>query len=229
MKQFTNRRRAGELLAQQLLRYAHQSDVIVLALPRGGVPVGYEVAHLLQVPLDVMVVRKVGAPWNEELAIGAVASGGVLVLDKSLIQEMQIRPMEIEHIVSGELQELDRRERVYREGRPWPELRDHTVIVVDDGLATGSTMKAAVKAIRQQAPRKIVVATPVASVEAYHIMRSVADECVALLIPERLYGVGMYYEDFSQTSDAEVIALLQQAAQPFGHPVAPAGESRGDR
>lgn len=213
MERFINRRQAGQFLAQRLARYADSADVTVLALPRGGVPVAYEIAHLLHVPLDVLVVRKIGAPWNEELAVGAVASGGTRILDLPLIQQMRIHPGDIEQIIADEMRELARRERVYREGRPWPDLRGRRVILVDDGLATGASMRAAVNAVRRQSPRQVIVATPVASVDAYHAMRAIADACVALLIPESLYGVGMYYQDFSQTTDDEVVTLLRQAAQ----------------
>jgi len=195
------------------MSYADRADVIVLALPRGGVPVGYEVALALRAPLDVLIVRKLGAPWNEEMAIGAVASGGAFVLDTPLIQQIQIRPADIEHVVAAELEELERRERVYRRRRPWPTLRDRIVIVVDDGVATGATMTAAVKAVRQQSPSRIVVATPVASATAYHVLQHVADECVALIVSDLFYGVGMYYRDFSQTTDAEVLTLLERATQ----------------
>jgi len=213
MERFMNRRHAGQFLAQRLSRYADGADVMVLALPRGGVPVAYEIAHLLHVPLDVLVVRKIGVPWNEELAVGAVASGGTRVLDLPLIKQLRIHPGDIEQIITDETRELARRERVYREGRPWPDLRGRRVILVDDGLATGASMRAAVNAVRQQSPRQVIVATPVASVDAYHTMRAIADVCVALLIPEPLYGVGMYYQDFSQTTDGEVVTLLRQAAQ----------------
>jgi putative phosphoribosyl transferase len=213
MNKFANRREAGRLLAQQLVEYSNNSDVVVLALPRGGVPVGYEVAAGLSAPLDVFVVRKIGTPWNEELAIGAVASGGTWILDTPLIRDLRIDNDDLHRIIARELRELDRRERLYRGGRPLTDLAGRVVIVVDDGLATGSSMLAAVGAIRGRSPASIIVATPVASRSACLALRRVADACVALMTPEPLYGVGMYYEDFSQTSDDEVLALLKQAAE----------------
>lgn len=213
MDQFVNRREAGRLLALRLMEYANRSDVIVLALPRGGVPIGYEVALALGAPLDVFVVRKIGVPWNEEVAIGAVASGGIWTLDTPLIRKLQISHSDLDRIIVKELRELERRERVYRGMRPFPKLQGRVVIVVDDGLATGASMMAAVEAIRQQsAGSSIVVATPVASPEACLAVRRIADACIALMIPDPLYSVGMYYTDFSQTTDDEVLTLLQRAA-----------------
>jgi predicted phosphoribosyltransferase len=212
MEQFTNRREAGQRLAHALTAYADRPDVIVLALPRGGVPVATEVAEALHATLDVLIVRKLGAPWNEEFAIGAVASGGTCVLDSALIRQLRIARTDIEEIIARELHELERRERVYRDRQPWPMLRDRTVILVDDGVATGATMTAAVRALRQQSPHHIVVATPVASATAYHALQRIADDCVALIVSDVLYGVGMYYRDFSQTTDEEVQTLLERAA-----------------
>ncbi len=213
MNRFTDRRAAGRLLAQELVSYANRSDVIVIALPRGGVPVGYEVAIRLGAPLDVFVVRKIGTPWNEELAIGAVASGGTLILDNPLISELRIDKAELDRIIATEMRELERREALYRGHRRFPELAGRVVIVVDDGLATGASMLAAVRAIRQHSPASLIVAVPVASRSAVAAVEKVADSCVTLMVPEPLYGVGMYYDDFSQTSDSEVLALLERAAQ----------------
>lgn len=213
MTTFKDRREAGRLLAQQLVAYSNKPNVTVLALPRGGVPVAYEVAAGLSAPLDVFVVRKIGTPWNEEYAIGAVASGGTWILDTPRIRDLRIDNEELHSIIARELRELDRRERLYRGGRPMQDLTGRIVIVVDDGLATGASMLAAVGAIRHHSPASIVVATPVASRSACIAVRQVADECVALQTPEPLYGVGMYYQDFSQTSDDEVLSLLKQAAK----------------
>ena len=213
MNRFTDRRAAGRLLAQELLDYADRSDVLIIALPRGGVPVGYEIATRLAAPLDVLVVRKIGTPWNEELAIGAVASGGTLMLDNTLISELRIGKAELDRIIAAEMRELERRDALYRGHRRFPELAGRVVIVVDDGLATGASMLAALRAIRQHSPANLIVAVPVASRSAVAVVEEVADSCVTLMIPEPLYGVGMYYDDFSQTSDHEVLALLERAAR----------------
>jgi predicted phosphoribosyltransferase len=213
MNRFTDRRAAGRLLAQELLDYADRSDVLIIALPRGGVPVGYEIATRLGAPLDVLVVRKIGTPWNEELAIGAVASGGTLMLDNTLISELRIGKAELDRIIAAEMRELERRDALYRGHRRFPELAGRVVIVVDDGLATGASMLAALRAIRQHSPANLIVAVPVASRSAVAVVEEVADSCVTLMIPEPLYGVGMYYDDFSQTSDHEVLALLERAAR----------------
>jgi predicted phosphoribosyltransferase len=213
MNRFTDRRAAGRLLAQELLDYADRSDVLIIALPRGGVPVGYEIATRLGAPLDVLVVRKIGTPWNEELAIGAVASGGTLMLDNTLISELRIGKAELDRIIAAEMRELERRDALYRGHRRFPELAGRVVIVVDDGLATGASMLAALRAIRQHSPANLIVAVPVASRSAVAVVEEVADSCVTLMIPEPLYGVGMYYDDFSQTSDNEVLALLERAAR----------------
>lgn len=218
MEQFTDRREAGHRLARALASYADLPDVIVLALPRGGVPVAYEVAETLHAALDVIIVRKLGAPWNEEFAIGAVASGGTCVLDTSLIRRLRIARADIEETVARELHELGRRERAYRGDQPWPVIRDCTVILVDDGVATGATMTAAVGALRQQSPHRIVIATPVASATAYHALQRIADDCVALIVSDMLYSVGMYYRDFSQTTDEEVQALLERATHRTAQP-----------
>ena len=213
MNRFADRRAAGRLLAQALVNYANRPDVIIIALPRGGVPVGYEVATRLDAPLDVFVVRKIGTPWNKELAIGAVASGGTLMLDNTLISELRIGKAELDPIIAAEMRELERREVLYRGHRRFPELARRVVIVVDDGLATGASMLAAVRAIRQHSPASLIVAVPVASRSAVAAVEKVADSCVALMVPEPLYGVGTYYDDFSQTSDNEVLALLERAAR----------------
>jgi erythromycin esterase-like protein/predicted phosphoribosyltransferase len=207
---FPNRREAGRLLATKLAHYAGRPDVIVLALPRGGVPVAYEVARALGAPLDVFVVRKLGVPGYEELAMGAVATGGVRVLNKEIVDRLGIPDQLIDAVAARELQELMRRERVYRDGRPPPDVRGRTVILVDDGLATGATMHAAIQALRQQNPSRIVVAVPTASPETCEEMKTEADDVICALTPEPFEAVGRWYQDFSQTSDEEVRNLLAQ-------------------
>jgi erythromycin esterase-like protein/predicted phosphoribosyltransferase len=211
---FRDRAEAGKLLAERLRAYAGRDDVIVLALPRGGVPVAFEVARALDAPLDVFLVRKLGVPGHEELALGAIATGGTRVLNKRLIESLGLPAEWIEAIDAKERRELERRQRVYREGRPPPDIASRTVILVDDGLATGSTMQAAVEAIQQEDPAKIVVAVPVADPSVCEALGKLADEVVCLSTPQPLRGVGAWYEDFSQTSDEEVRALLDQARRP---------------
>jgi putative phosphoribosyl transferase len=209
---FLDRHDAGMRLAAELEEYAHRPDVLVLALPRGGVPVGYEVARALGVPLDVLVVRKLGVPQHEELAMGAVASGGVRVLQDDLIRELRIPASTVDLVTAAETWELERRERAYRGARPMRDVRGKTVILVDDGLATGSTMRAAVAALRLQHPKRIIVAVPVAARAACEAMHDVADECVCVRAAEPFYAVGLWYRDFTPTLDAEVRALLTAAA-----------------
>jgi erythromycin esterase-like protein/predicted phosphoribosyltransferase len=208
---FRNRVEAGRLLAGRLREYAGRDDVVVLALPRGGVPVGFEIARALEAPLDVFLVRKLGVPGHEEVALGAIATGGTRVLNTRAIESLNIPVEWIEAIDAKERRELERRERVYREGRPPPELAGRTVILVDDGLATGSTMWAAVHAVRQEDPARVLVAVPVADPDVCEAMREVADEVVCLMTPKPFRAVGVWYEDFSQTSDAEVRELLARA------------------
>ncbi len=205
---FSERTQAGKLLAGALGEYRSRRDVIVLGLPRGGVLVAHEIAKGLNVPLDVFVVRKLGAPGQEELAMGAIASGGVQVLDDDLIQQLEIDPEQLDRILQVERLELARRERLYRGGRQLPDLAGKTVILADDGLATGSTMRAALRAVRQLGPSRVVVAVPVAAVDAYEEFRAAADEVACLSTPEPFESVGSWYEDFTQTTDEEVKALL---------------------
>ena len=205
---FRDRGEAGRALAAQLTAYADRPDVLVLALPRGGVPVAYEVARALGAPLDVFVVRKLGVPGYEELAMGAVATGGVRVLNDDIVTGLRIPGYLIEAVAAQEQAELKRRERAYRGGRPPPDVRGRTVILVDDGLATGATMRAAVKALRQQQPARIVVAVPVAAAETCAALQAEADEVVCAITPEPFHAVGRWYEDFSQTTDEEVRDLL---------------------
>ncbi|MCL4486983.1 MAG: phosphoribosyltransferase [Chloroflexi bacterium] len=211
MSIYRNRTDAGLYLATRLAGYANRRDVLVLGLPRGGVPVAYEVAQALHAPLDVFVVRKLGVPGHEELAMGAIASGGVRILNEDVIGELQIPPTVVDHVADRELQELARREREYRDDRPPPDVRGRIVILVDDGLATGSTMRAAVAALRELNPASIVVAVPTGSAEACNELAAEADQVVCGTIPEPFYGVGMWYQDFSQTTDEEVHKLLKEA------------------
>ena len=208
---FRDRKYAGRALARRLALFAGRRDVTVLALPRGGTPVAYEVAKALHAPLDVLVVRKLGVPWNPEFAMGAIASGGERLIDEMLVRELGISTRDVEEVASNEAYELERRERVYRGGRPAPDLRGRTVILVDDGLATGSIMRVAVRAVRRQSPARVVVAAPVAAPEACELLRGEADEVVCAEMPDPFLGVGRWYLDFSQTSDEEVCRLLDDA------------------
>jgi len=210
---FANRAEAGRLLADKLEKYVGRNDVIVLGLPRGGVPVAYEVAKSLRVPLDVFIVRKLGVPGFEELAAGAIASGGVRVLNEDVLRALPNADEIIESVTVKETAELERRENSYRDDRPAPELRDRVVILVDDGLATGATMRAAVKALRQRGVAKIVVAVPVGPPDTCREFEDEADETICASAPEFFQAVGQYYEDFSQTSDEEVRDLLARAAE----------------
>jgi len=209
---FRDRAEAGRFLARQLSDYAGRDDVIVLALPRGGVPVAYEVAKALRAPLDVFVVRKLGVPGHEELAMGALASGGLAVIDQGIVRTLGISAAELERVVATELRELERREAASRGDREPPQLEGKTVILVDDGLATGSTMRAAALAVRQAKPKEIVVAVPVAATETCDEFRDVVDDVICVLTPSPFRAVGLWYDHFSQTSDDEVRALLAQAA-----------------
>jgi len=209
---FRDRIEAGQVLAQRLKGVIRDSNLIVLALPRGGVPVGFEVAKALHSDLDIFLVRKLGVPGHEELAIGAIASGGIRVLNQTLIRELGLTSLVIDSITARERREIERRERLYREHRPPLAVGDRTVILVDDGLATGATMLAAARALRIQRPKRIIVAVPVASREACEEFRRHVDETVCAETPEPFYSVGSWYEDFSQTSDAEVRELLERAA-----------------
>jgi len=208
---FRDRTDAGEALAERLSRYANRDDVVVLALPRGGVPVAFEVASALGAPLDVFVVRKLGVPWHPELAMGAIASGGIRVLNDEVIRALGISGDVIEEVAEEEGRELERRDAAYRDGRPRPDIHGKTVILVDDGLATGSTMRAAVKAVQRLGPAWVVVAVPVGAVDTCHALRCEADEVVCVETPEPFYGVGSWYDDFSQTTDEEVRDLLARA------------------
>jgi predicted phosphoribosyltransferase len=210
---FRDRHDAGTQLAAKLLRYAGQPDTLVLGLPRGGVPVAYEVARALHAPLDVLMVRKLGVPGQEELAMGAIATGGALVLDEALVRNLGISPIQIAAIIEAEEQELARREQLYRDARPFPEVRDRTIVLIDDGMATGSTMYAAIQAIRQLGPRRLVVAVPTAALDTCDTLRPEVDDLVCLITPKLFYAVGLWYADFTPTTDDEVRQLLDGAVQ----------------
>jgi predicted phosphoribosyltransferase len=213
---FRDRKHAGHLLSMFLSHYANRADVLVLALPRGGVPVASEVARTLRAPLDVFLVRKLGLPGQEELAMGAIATGGVRVLNEEVVIALDLSNELIDMVAAEEQRELERRERAYRDDRPPPDVRGKTVILVDDGLATGSTMRAAVAALRQQGPARIVVAVPVGAHQTCAGLEKLADEVVCARMPEPFYAVGAWYQDFSQTTDEEVFDLLHLAAERDG-------------
>jgi putative phosphoribosyl transferase len=212
---FRDRTDAGRQLAERLRSYAGRSDVIVLGLPRGGVPVAYEVASRLGLALDIFIVRKLGVPGYGELAMGAIASGGIRVVNENVVQHLPDAEELLDAVAAKEKLEIERREREYRGDRAPPELRGRTVILVDDGLATGSTMRAAVAALRQQGVAKIVVAVPVGAPETCLEFEAEVDETICAITPSMFYGVGQFYEDFSQTTDDEVRELLAAAAREF--------------
>jgi putative phosphoribosyl transferase len=218
---FADRRQAGKKLATQLVSYANRSDVLVLALPRGGVPVAFEVARALRAPLDVFLVRKLGVPGHEELAMGAIAAGGVRVLNEEVTSQMQISSSAIDEVAGREEQELKRREQLYHGDRAAPGVQGRTVILIDDGLATGSTMRAAATALRQMQPARIIIAVPVAAPETCEEFRSEVDDVVCAATPEPFMAVGAWYSDFEQTTDDEVRELLRRTArsQPDSSPL----------
>jgi len=213
---YRDRRDAGRRLEEELREYANRPDVIVLALPRGGVPVAYEVATALHTPMDVFIVRKIGLPDHEELAIGAIATGGVRILDERTIRAFGVSEAELATVIAAETRELKRREHLYRGNRPPLDVRGKTVILVDDGLATGSTMLAAVTALRRENAARVVVAVPIAPPETCDAFREVVGDIVCVMTPEPFYAVGRWYEDFSQTTDDEVHELLELAAPEVG-------------
>ena len=213
MERFRNRYQAGKVLAQELKEYADRPDVIVLALPRGGVPVAYEVATALHVPLEVFLVRKLGLPGHEELAMGAIASGGVRFLNDDVVAATGVPPALIEQVAAREQHELERREKAYRGDRPAPDLKNKTVILIDDGLATGASMHAAALAARSQGAREVVVAVPVAAEQTCHSLTAVADRVICAVTPPEFFAVGLWYDDFTQTDDNEVRELLDLATR----------------
>ncbi len=213
MEKFYDRHDAGKILAEELKPYANNANAIVLALPRGGVPVAYEVAKTLSIPLDVFIVRKLGVPGHEELAMGAIASGDTVVFNEEIVSSFNIPASAIDSVIQSEQQELQRRESTYRDNRPLPILTDKTIILVDDGIATGATMRAAIKALRKHKPADIIVAVPVAALSTCEEMAGLADKIVCPLKPVNFYAVGLWYENFSQTSDDEVTELLAKANQ----------------
>ena len=213
LNRFRDRAEAGRLLARKLRAYADRPDVLVIALPRGGVPVGFEIAQALHVPLDVVIVRKLGTPGQEELAMGAIASGGFRVLNETVVRELAISDAEIGSVAAREQQELERRERLYRAGRAAPEIRGRTVILADDGIATGTTTRVAIAALKAQRPFRIIVAVPVAAPSTCEELRKEVDEVICLIAPESLIAIGYWYENFSPTSDEEVCDLLRQAKE----------------
>jgi predicted phosphoribosyltransferase len=215
MTPFKDRRDAGRKLAQKLSAYARRPNTLILALPRGGVPVAFEVALALNAPLDIFIVRKLGLPGREELAMGAIASGGIRVLNSDIIRMLSVPDEVVNFVAKRELQELQRQERLYRGNGPSPAVRDRTVFLIDDGLATGASMRAAVAGLRGQHPSRIVVAVPAAAAETCDVFRSEVDEVVCAMTPEPFYGVSRWYEDFAQVTDEEVRTLLEEANRQF--------------
>jgi putative phosphoribosyl transferase len=211
---FRNRKEAGQMLAKQLRAYANREDVIVLGVPRGGVPVAFEVATALQAPLDIFVLRKLGVPGHEELAFGAIASGGSLVLEPRVIEGLDISDRQMEVVTANERRELQRRELAYRGDKPPLEIEGLIAIVVDDGIATGSSIRAGIKALRQLRPARIVVAVPVAPLATCKRLRPEVDELVCVHMPQSFYAIGQFYKDFSQVSDQEVIELMKRTHKP---------------
>lgn len=213
MSFFNDRADAGKRLAERLSEYANREDVLILALPRGGVPVAFEVAKELNLKMDIFIVRKLGVPGNEELAMGAIASGNIRVLNEDVIRSFRIPQTEIDESTANELRELERRERIYRKNRLMPKISGSTVILIDDGLATGATMRAAVAAVKTKNPEKVIIAVPVAAPDTCNDFGGEVDEVICVATPEPFYGVGAWYEDFSQTTDKEVCELLDRAAK----------------
>ncbi len=212
MRRFRNRTEAGQQLAKKLSAYANRADLLVLGLPRGGVPVAYEVAVELNVPLDICLVRKLGAPGNKELAMGAIGMGGVMVLNHDVVESLQVSQEAIARVVALEEKELERRDRAYRGDRPFPNLQERAIVLVDDGIATGATLRAAIATLKQQKPASIIVAVPVAPLSSYNELKAEVDEVVSLVTPERFYSISVWYDQFEQTTDEEVRHLLQERA-----------------
>ena len=211
MEKYIDRYDAGIILAQHLKEYANQSNVITLGLPRGGVPIAYEIATALSIPLDIFIVRKLGVPGHEELAMGAIASGGTVIFNEELMHQLNVEQAAIDRVLKLEQKELARREILYRGNRPLPKLLDKTIILVDDGIATGATMLAAVTALRKHNPAAIIIAVPVAARSTCEEMKTLVDKIVCPLMPIDFYAVGLWYKNFPQTSDNEVIELLEKS------------------
>jgi len=218
MRRFRNRKEAGQLLALELADYADRKDCVVLALPRGGVPVAHEISHALRIPLDILVVRKLGVPGHEELAMGAIASGGIRIINPHTLSALGISSGAVAEVERRELMEMERRERLYRGNKGPLEVREKSVILVDDGIATGATIRAAIASLRQRGARRIVVASPVAPESVVISLSNVAEEIVCVLKPKDFGGVGWWYEDFSQTSDEEVRHILNLESEPQSVP-----------
>lgn len=216
---FKDRTAAGKELARKLAAYTNLKDVLVLGLPRGGVPVAFEVAKALSAPLDVFLVRKLGVPGQEELAMGAIAAGGVRVLNEDIVRGLRLSDAIIDKVIAKEQQEIERREQLYRQNYPFPVVSDRIVILVDDGLATGATMRAAIEALKQQQPSQIVVAVPVSSPEAYRELATQVNEIICVEAPQPFNSVGLWYDNFPQTTDEEVRDLLQRAVTPLSSQV----------
>jgi putative phosphoribosyl transferase len=210
---FRDRTEAGQLLATRLTTYANRPDALVLALPRGGVPVGFEIAQALNIPLDICLVRKLGVPGQEELAMGAIAPDGIMVLNNDVLRTMRISRQALLEVATSEKQELERRMQAYRGDRPAPQIRNRLIILVDDGIATSSTLRAAITLLQRQHPQGIIVAAPVAPATVCESLQKLVQEVVCLSTPEPLHSIGMWYKDFSQTTDEEVCSLLKRAAQ----------------
>ncbi len=210
MQVFKNRVHAGQVLSEKLSEYSGKKEVIILALPRGGVPVAFEVSRKLGVEMDLLLVRKLGVPGNEELAMGAIASDNIKVLNEDIIRSLQIPDKKIDQVTASEKKELERRNNIYRANRPIPDLRNRTVILIDDGLATGATMRAAAEAVRTKEPSQIIVAVPTCSPDAYNSLKDVTDEIICAISPEPFFGVGRWYEDFRQVSDKEVCDIMEK-------------------
>ena len=211
LDKYADRQEAGKVLAALLKPYSNDKNALVLALPRGGVPVAYEIATTLHLPLDVFIVRKLGVPGHSELAMGAIAMGGVTVFNDDILNDLQISQAEINRVIAAEEDELLRRQTAYRNDKPFPVVRDKTIILVDDGIATGATIRSAILALNKMEPKRLIVAVPVADISICEVIQSLVDEFYCPLQPTHLYAVGAWYVDFSQTEDAEVFSLLKKA------------------